>query len=387
MPAGGQHDVEGPAGRGPQHPEDGRAVARVAVLVLALEDGVEGGQRRARVGVVDGGGAQRVAGQRGEGGGVGALAADVAQEERPAAVVQREQVVEVAAHLVQRGGVVGGGRVEAGHGGQHGRQQGALEGAGQPFGVGAHPPLHGERVGRGPAALQFVHHQRGQLAERGQLVGGRGARPAVQHADRAQAPPVGGGDRRGGVEAHPGAAGDQRVPGAARVGEGVLHHVRLGLLYGRRAQSGQPLDLADAVQAVHGLEPDPIGVHHGHRRHGGVEEPGRQRGDPVEGAVRGGVQDAVAVHRGQPAVLVGGRTRGRVRRPVHRVLPAAVPGAGPGPPARAGRRRCVGRGAFPAEVRAEGVRRVARAGREAGGPPGACVRKAGRSAHAPAAVR
>ena len=65
--------------------------------------------------LVGGGGAQRVAGERGDRRGVGALALDVADQRRPAAVAGLVEVVEVAAELD-----VLAGRAEAHGGGQAG---------------------------------------------------------------------------------------------------------------------------------------------------------------------------------------------------------------------------------------------------------------------------
>ena len=80
------------------------------------------------VGVQGGRGAHRVAGERGDGGGLGALAADVADHERPGAVAGREAVVEVAADLVALArGVVARRQLDARDVRQRRRQQRALE--------------------------------------------------------------------------------------------------------------------------------------------------------------------------------------------------------------------------------------------------------------------
>jgi hypothetical protein len=83
------------------------------------------------IGVVDGGGAQRVAGQRGHRRGFHPFAADVAEEESPPVPGQREQVVEVAADLVRGGHVVVGGGLHAGRDDQLARQQAPLQGGDQ----------------------------------------------------------------------------------------------------------------------------------------------------------------------------------------------------------------------------------------------------------------
>jgi hypothetical protein len=86
---------------------------RVGAVVL-IEDGVQVGQHGGGGRVVDGCRAQGVAGLRGDGGGVDALAADVAEEEPPPAVGEWEQVVEVAADLIRGGHVVVGGGLHSG---------------------------------------------------------------------------------------------------------------------------------------------------------------------------------------------------------------------------------------------------------------------------------
>jgi hypothetical protein len=64
---------------------------------------------------------------------LGALAADVAEKERRAAVGEREQVVEVAANLGQSEGLVVHSHIEARDEGQAGRRQRVLQRAGQRF--------------------------------------------------------------------------------------------------------------------------------------------------------------------------------------------------------------------------------------------------------------
>ena len=72
--------------------------------------------------------AQRMAGERRDRGGLGALALDVADQRRPAAVAGAVEVVEVAAELdALAGGVEAHGGGEAGHGGQRARPQRALQ--------------------------------------------------------------------------------------------------------------------------------------------------------------------------------------------------------------------------------------------------------------------
>lgn len=138
----GQGDVEtASVFVGGEEAEDDGAEAGVGAVVLVVEDGVEVGEYGGGVGVVDGGGAQRVAGQGGDGRRGGALAAHVAQEQPPGAGREGEEVVEVAADLVGGRDVVVRGDFQAGDVHQLRRQQGLLQGGVQvleavPFEVG-----------------------------------------------------------------------------------------------------------------------------------------------------------------------------------------------------------------------------------------------------------
>ena len=69
-----------------------------------------------------------------------------------------------------------------------------------------------------------------------------------------------------------------------------------------------------AERAVHRLVPDPVGVDEADHRHRHLEHVGGERGDPVEGPVRRGVEDRVAPQRVQPLEF-----RSRIQR--HRPRP------------------------------------------------------------------
>ena len=86
----------------------------------------------------------------------------------------------------------------------------------------------------------------------------------------------------------------------ARIGDGVVDHVRAVGAERRRAQPGFGTDLGDAVQALGGGEPDPVGVDDADRGDRGAAHRRRGGGDGVELAVGGGVEDLVAADRGQP---------------------------------------------------------------------------------------
>ena len=75
-----------------------------AAGALVEDGGVEALQDRGAAEALAGEQAQRVPGQAGDGGGLRARAADVADGEAPAAVADREEVVEVAADLVALAG-------------------------------------------------------------------------------------------------------------------------------------------------------------------------------------------------------------------------------------------------------------------------------------------
>lgn len=129
MAAAGQGDTEAASVCvGDEQSEDDRAEPRVLAVVLVVENRVEVAQDGDRVGVVDGSGAQGVAGQGGDGRCGRALAAHVAQEQSPGSGGEREQVVEIAADFVGRGDVVVRGHIQAGHIHQGRRQEGPLQG-------------------------------------------------------------------------------------------------------------------------------------------------------------------------------------------------------------------------------------------------------------------
>ena len=165
---------------------------------------VERGQHVDRVRVPSGGGAQRVADQRGERGCHGALAADVAEEEAPRVRGDREEVVEVAADLVEGGGVVVGRGLDARDRRQRGgrrlrcstvasrctrsRSVGLLAGAQQlPF-VGA--PVAGVEDGaahdRGPVARAGAHRGGDQHRHPAAVGGGHVQRHLADRALHAQ---------------------------------------------------------------------------------------------------------------------------------------------------------------------------------------------------------
>src|SRR5437899_2975600 len=89
-----------PLAVGPDERGAYRAEPSLADVGVAEYGVVEDRQRPARAPLLEGGGANGVAGQAGDGGRVGALPAHVADENSPRAVADVEGVEEVAAHLV-----------------------------------------------------------------------------------------------------------------------------------------------------------------------------------------------------------------------------------------------------------------------------------------------
>jgi hypothetical protein len=229
-----------------------RAGGRAVQLALADQDRVEGAEDGDGVRVVGGGGAQRVAGQRGQRGGFGTLSTYVAEEEAPPVVVQREQVVEVPADLVEGGGVVVGGGLDAGDVGQSRGEQAALQHGGQPL-----QPV--------TVALGVLAHAQ-QLALVGSAVGG-----LENHGpDERRHVGIAGHDRGGSQDREPtavGAAHVQRHPA-----DGALH-------LQQRREVGLVVDpAADGEQIGEPAPPDQLIA--------GVAEPGQQgRVDPDDGAV------------------------------------------------------------------------------------------------------
>ena len=103
--ATGQMDVKTVVAPG-QFPVDQSAEPVEFAAEFLAEDGVEVVQHFYRVVVVDRRGAQRVPGQPGHHRGIDTLARNIAQEEAPRRTREREEVIEVAAHVVDRSRVV-----------------------------------------------------------------------------------------------------------------------------------------------------------------------------------------------------------------------------------------------------------------------------------------
>ena len=161
-------------------------------------------------------------------------------------------------------------------------------------------------VQRRQPQLELVHHDRGQVAQGRQVGLGHLARHGVEDVDGAEPVAIGGDERRGGVELDAELPCDQRIAGDARVGAGVIDEYGSSLQDRRGAQPRVAADLAHAVQAVGGLEPDPVGVHDADGRDRRARTARRQGGHPVERPVGRRVEDA---RSGAP------RRDGRARSP------------------------------------------------------------------------
>ena len=120
----------------------------------------------------------------------------------------------------------------------------------------------------------------------------------VDDAEGAQGEAIRGSERSTRVEADGRLAGDERVVGEAR----VLRRVEHDQHFGRVERVGAEGDLAVGlphVQAVAGFEPLALGVHQtdeGNRR---TQQGAGELGDAVEGGFGEGVEDVVALERGE----------------------------------------------------------------------------------------
>ena len=134
-----------PSGAGGEVGHDDRRELR---RVVVEHRGVEALQGAAGRGVLERGGAQRVARQRGDGGGLGALARHVADDERPLGRRALEDVVEVAADLVElAGGAIAGGHQRARDLRQALGQELDLQGVGDPAALGVEPGVVDRHAG------------------------------------------------------------------------------------------------------------------------------------------------------------------------------------------------------------------------------------------------
>ena len=126
----------------------------------------------------------------------------------------------------------------------------------------------------------------------------------VEHAQRADRVAVRAQDRRAGVETDV-LATDQRIAGEARVGTHVVdfHHA-FGLADGVVADGIAACGLA-AIQPDARLEPLAIAVDQGDGGTTGAANGAGQFDQVIEGLFAAGVEDAVAIERSLPALLIG----------------------------------------------------------------------------------
>ncbi len=162
----------------------------------------------------------------------------------------------------------------------------------------------GQRV-RVPPQLQLGGHLAGQRAQRLLLFHVQPARLTVHHAERAEREPIGGHQRRPGVEPDAVRSGHRRVVGEPWVRRRVGNHQQIPA-EDRVSAEGQVTGRLGEIRAGPGLGPLPIRVDqadHGHRR---LTHACGQRDDVVEVLLRWAVQDVERVERGQALDLVVG---------------------------------------------------------------------------------
>ncbi len=168
-----------------------------------------------------------------------------------------------------------------------------------------------ERVAmRALAQQQRLHHRLRQLGELELLLFAELARRAVDHAQRAQALAAGQHQRRAGVEADAGLAGDQRVVGEARIGARVGHGHHIALEDGVGAERKVARRLLHAGQAEVGLEPLALVVNQADQRDRRAGDLRGQAGEAVEQRLRRRVQHGQRAQARQALNFVGGQRRG-----------------------------------------------------------------------------
>ena len=122
MPAGGQRELGSPTDI-----EEGEHGGAETIGIVAVERLVEELQYVGRFRTPDGGRPDGVTGEGRHGGGVGAFSHDVAQHDSPAPVPELEHVIEIPTDIeTLLAGVVDGGQLNPGNGGQARRQEAGL---------------------------------------------------------------------------------------------------------------------------------------------------------------------------------------------------------------------------------------------------------------------
>ena len=170
-----------------------------------------------------------------------------------------------------------------------------------------------EGTAGGEAKLHLIHHDGGEILELGdQLLTDRTGL-AIDYAKRAEVEAVMCLEGDADIEAKPEVSGDQRMGERTDIPARVGQYPRVGLQDGRRAESGAAVDLLH-VEPVMRLEPDAVLIDEANNRDRYGEEPRGNARHPVEGAVRGRVEDVVSAHRREALLFVDTLLRRQLER-------------------------------------------------------------------------
>jgi hypothetical protein len=176
------------------------------------------------------------------------------------------------------------------------------------FGQQDRGPLQGRRQLLAHTHLLAQFEVRDHLAterfEGLELLRAQVAHAAIDHADRAHGATVRCDDRRTGIEADVGIAGDERVVGKALVFTGVPHDEHAVVEDRVRAEGDFARRLAH-IEADDGLEPLPIRIDEADDRDRHVADARRERHDVVVDLLGQGVEDVVPPQRLESLLLVG----------------------------------------------------------------------------------
>ena len=146
----------------------------------------------------------------------------------------------------------------------------------------------GEKISCRQPQFKLIHHQRRKIDKSGCLLLADQSRESIDHVDSSEPVAIVGYQRRSCVKTKPQLSGDQRVRQRTGIDSGVCYHVAVILQDCRCAQPREPIDLVD-IQAVTGLEPDPILVNYGNRRYRSPEKACGKPCYPVECSVTGSI--------------------------------------------------------------------------------------------------
>jgi hypothetical protein len=152
--------------------------------------------------------------------------------------------------------------------------------------------------------LKQPHRVPAQDGERPPLIRPEAARPAVDHAQRAERLAARRHQRRAGVEADVGLGDEQGIVGEARIGSGVRHDEQTALEDGVPAERHRARRLGE-ICADARLEPLAMLVDERQQRDRRLADERRQRRQIVERLLGRGIEDVVTAERLEAARLVG----------------------------------------------------------------------------------